>query len=150
MRLPINEFTTSFRGFRLKIFSKVNLSEIKSDGYSYFLETVFNLHKSNINLKEVPIHFKDRKRGKSKIPKKEVFLSILMLNKLIIKKYLYIFNFDKPLLNPMHIKKVCYNCKGDCVVEINQIYLKKIYMFVAKKYNKEKKFKCLICGLNLK
>ena len=82
LKIPSNEFTTSFRGFNLKKLSNFDLSEIESKGYSFFMETVFLINKKKYKIKEIPIKFKNRKYGVSKIPSIEIirtFLNVIRL-----------------------------------------------------------------------
>ena len=71
-----NEFTTSYRGFDLKNLKNFNLNNVKTKGYSFFMGTMFELEKNNIEIKEIPITFYDRKKGFSKIPKVEIFRTL--------------------------------------------------------------------------
>lgn len=77
----IKEHTTSFRGFNLKRLriKNFNFELIKSKGYSFFMETIFHLRKKNCSIKEIPITFKDRENGVSKIPKFELFRTLTNL-----------------------------------------------------------------------
>ena len=77
----IKEHTTSFRGFNLKRLRIKNFDFelIKSKGYSFFMETIFHLRKKNCSIKEIPITFKDRENGVSKIPKFELFRTLINL-----------------------------------------------------------------------
>ena len=77
-----NEFTTSYRGFNLRRFKNFNLDNVSSKGYSFFMETIFLIHKEGILIKEIPIFFKDRSKGKSKIPNIELFRTFINLFKL--------------------------------------------------------------------
>jgi len=79
----LNEFTTSYRCFDLKKLKNFDLKKVKAKGYSFFMNTVYLLEKNNYNIKEIPIKFHQRKKGKSKIPKIEIFRT--MLNLFIIK-----------------------------------------------------------------
>ena len=72
LKINSNEFTTSYRVFNLQKLSKFNMLQVKSSGYSFFMETIFLINKLKINIHEVPIHFKNRFSGNSKIPKKEI------------------------------------------------------------------------------
>lgn len=81
-RINCNEFTTSYRGFDLTSLNNFNLNMIKSKGYSFFMETLYLLHKKNIFIKEIPISFLDRTKGTSKIPKNEIFRTLFNLFKL--------------------------------------------------------------------
>ena len=85
-----NEFTTSYRGFDLKNIKNFNLNNVKTKGYSFMMGTIFELEKNNIEIKEIPITFYDRKKGYSKIPRVEIFrtlknLFFLTLNKRFFK-----------------------------------------------------------------
>ena len=71
-----NEFTTSFRGFSIKKLKNFNLNNVDTKGYSFFMGTLFELDKNNIEIKEIPITFYDRKKGVSKIPKIEIFRTL--------------------------------------------------------------------------
>ena len=77
-----NEFTTSYRGFNLRRFKNFNLDNVSSRGYSFFMETIYLIHREGILIKEIPIFFKDRSKGKSKIPRIELFRTFINLFKL--------------------------------------------------------------------
>ena len=83
-KIPSNEFTTSFRGFNLKKLKKFDLKIVSSKGYSFFMETIFQLNRKGFKIHEIPIHFKDREAGTSKIPKIEIFRTIKNLFLLVI------------------------------------------------------------------
>ena len=70
--IPLHEMTTSFRAFRVDFLRRVNLGEIKSNGYSFFMEIVFRLSRVGARMKELPIRFEDRRAGTSKIPPFEI------------------------------------------------------------------------------
>jgi dolichol-phosphate mannosyltransferase len=82
LNIKSNEFTTSYRGFRIDKMTNINFSKIKSRGYSFFMETLFLLNRNKINITEIPIYFKDRYFGVSKIPKIEIFRTIFNLFRL--------------------------------------------------------------------
>ena len=71
-----NEFTTSYRGFDIKNLKNFDLNNVKTKGYSFFMGTLFELERNNIEIKEIPITFNDRKKGVSKIPKVEIFRTL--------------------------------------------------------------------------
>ena len=77
-----SEFTTSYRGFNLRRFKYFNLEQVSSKGYSFFMETIYLIHKEGIVIKEIPIFFKDRSKGKSKIPRIELVRTFINLFKL--------------------------------------------------------------------
>ena len=59
---------------------------VQAKGYSFFMGTLFELEKNNIEIKEIPITFYDRKKGISKIPKIEIFRTLKNLFFLIFYK----------------------------------------------------------------
>jgi len=81
-----NEFTTSYRGFNVKKLKNFDLNNVKSKGYSFFMGTLFELEKNNIEIKEIPITFNDRKKGVSKIPKVEILRTLKNLFFLTLNK----------------------------------------------------------------
>ena len=40
------------------------------------METVYRLHLHNVEINEIPINFRNRKQGKSKIPSIEIFRTL--------------------------------------------------------------------------
>ena len=76
LNINSNEFTTSYRGFDLDKLKKLDIENIKSSGYSFFMETVFLINKLNIKVLETPIHFQSRNSGNSKINKIEIFRTL--------------------------------------------------------------------------
>ena len=86
LRINCNEFTTSYRGFDLKKLGSFNLDSVKASGYSFFMKTIFEISKRKIEIKEIPITFKDRSQGYSKLPRIEIFRTLLNLFILILKK----------------------------------------------------------------
>ena len=96
LKINCNEFTTSYRGFNLSSLSDFNLNMVNSKGYSFFMETIYRLNKNGIKINEIPIHFKNRQHGYSKIPGIEIFrtfknLFILFLGNKWNVKLSYIF-----------------------------------------------------------
>ena len=80
--IKCNEFTSSYRGFNLIKLKNFSLKKIKSKGYSFFMETVYLINKKNFKITEIPIEFKNRIYGKSKIPKIEIlrtFFNVIRL-----------------------------------------------------------------------
>ena len=86
LQINCNEFTTSYRGFDLKKLGSFNLDSVKASGYSFFMKTIFEISKRKIEIKEIPITFKDRSQGYSKLPRIEIFRTLLNLFLLFLKK----------------------------------------------------------------
>ena len=76
LKLPNTEFTNSYRGFNINKLKSFDLNVVQSKGYSFFMETIYRIHKSNFKIKEIPIIFENRIKGKSKIPKIETLRTL--------------------------------------------------------------------------
>ena len=76
LNINSSEFTTSYRGFNLNKLKNFDLMLVKSEGYSFFMEAIFRLNQNGIKINEIPIQFKNRTQGKSKIPKLEILRTI--------------------------------------------------------------------------
>ena len=66
------DLTSGYRAYNKKVFDKVDLDKIKSEGYSFLEELIYQLEKNNFMIKEVPIVFNDRRLGQSKLSRKEI------------------------------------------------------------------------------
>ena len=86
--IPVHEFTTSFRAFRVDLLRRVDLISSRSQGYVCFMETVWGTHCGGATISEVPIHFADRRHGKSKIPRGEIFNGLRKLVQLFAARLL--------------------------------------------------------------
>lgn len=71
--IPTHEATTSYRGFTRSLLKQMDLDSIWSNGYSFFMESIFLVRRTTHRMSEFPIHFEDRRAGTSKISKVEIF-----------------------------------------------------------------------------
>ena len=66
--LPIKDLTAGFACFRANLLRKVDFSHIRASGYAFQIELKFcAVHTLKCSFKEVPIMFKARREGESKI-----------------------------------------------------------------------------------
>ena len=86
LRLPIAEYTTSFRAARLDRVPEGLVETIENDGYAFFLSCAVRLVRAGLTVVEVPIHFHDRNHGKSKIPRFEILRGALNLLRLALAR----------------------------------------------------------------
>lgn len=84
MAIPtgLTEYTTSMRAFSPRALEILLTQGTRDDGYAFFIEVVETLHQAGCRMTEVPIHFMDRTRGQSKIPKHQIWLSASTLARL--------------------------------------------------------------------
>jgi dolichol-phosphate mannosyltransferase len=67
LHLPVRDTSGAFRAYRIEALKKINLDNIRSTGYSYLEEILWHLHYAGTKMVEVPITFRERRAGRSKI-----------------------------------------------------------------------------------
>jgi len=128
LKLKINEVTTYYRVYSVKLLKKLPFNELNAQGYSLGVRIVWLMKKLNADLVETPIHFKDRNLGKSKIPKLQILYSLLDLLSMKFKDIFLFQKFYHNTNNTFNFNLQCKNCK-------------KNFMSLIKK----NKFVCLVC-----
>lgn len=82
LNLGVHDVTGAFRCYKREVIESIPFNNIKSEGFSFLQEILFYCKKNKFKMGEVPIFFLDRKKGKSKLSKKEMvkfFFTILKL-----------------------------------------------------------------------
>jgi dolichol-phosphate mannosyltransferase len=67
--LPIADTTAGFKCIHSKVLEAISIDRIKSNGYAFQIELHFRAWKAGFRLKEVPIVFREREEGVSKMSK---------------------------------------------------------------------------------
>lgn len=67
LSFPIRDVTTGYRMWRREVLQKMPLDRIRSNGYIFLVEMVYVAYLMDYKISEVPIHFADRRWGKSKM-----------------------------------------------------------------------------------
>ncbi len=80
--MPIKDATGGFKCFHRKVLEAIDLDKVKSNGYSFQIEMTFKAYSKGFKIKEIPIIFSDRVKGKSKMSKKIVREAVTMVWKL--------------------------------------------------------------------
>jgi dolichol-phosphate mannosyltransferase len=70
---PVWDFTAGFRCYRRKVLESMDLDNVKSDGYAFQIEMTYLTFKNGFKVFEIPIIFKEREHGYSKISRKVVW-----------------------------------------------------------------------------
>jgi dolichol-phosphate mannosyltransferase len=86
--IPVADATGGFKCFRRKVLESIDLTNIKSNGYSFQIEMNYKAWKAGFKIKEIPIVFVDRIKGKSKMSKKIVREAVFMVWKLRLRSIL--------------------------------------------------------------
>jgi dolichol-phosphate mannosyltransferase len=67
LNLPVKDATGGFRCYRRKVLETLDLSRIRSNGYSFQVEMVYRVLQAGFQVGEIPIIFPDRRVGQSKM-----------------------------------------------------------------------------------
>lgn len=67
LSLPIRDVTGGFRIYRRATLQALPLERVRSNGYAFLVETAYITHRLGFRMKEIPIHFADRRWGQSKM-----------------------------------------------------------------------------------
>ncbi len=67
LQMPIKDLTGGFRLWRREALAAMPWDRVLSNGYVFMVETAYLAHKLGFRIKEVPIYFAERTRGKSKM-----------------------------------------------------------------------------------
>jgi dolichol-phosphate mannosyltransferase len=67
LRAPIHDMTTGFRMWKRETLQRMPLERIRSNGYIFLVEMAYVAYRLGFHIHETPIHFADRRWGKSKM-----------------------------------------------------------------------------------
>ena len=85
--MGIKDSTAGFRIYSARILRKIDLGHIRSEGYSFQIEMTRAAHKAGAIIKEVPITFKERANGVSKMSKKIVREAMFLVTAWGLKRF---------------------------------------------------------------
>jgi len=91
---PVWDFTGGYRCYRREVLESIDLDKIKSDGYAFQIEMTFLTFNHGFRVNEIPILFKERANGYSKISRN------------VVKEALFLtFKFRAPIIDIIkHLK----------------------------------------------
>jgi dolichol-phosphate mannosyltransferase len=67
LRVPIRDLTGGFKCFRRLVLETIDLEAVDSDGYGFQIELTYRALQAGFQVTEVPIVFRDRRVGQSKM-----------------------------------------------------------------------------------
>jgi dolichol-phosphate mannosyltransferase len=67
LRVPVRDLTGGFKCFRREVLESIDLSGVYSDGYGFQIELTYRTLRAGFRVKEVPIVFRARRAGSSKM-----------------------------------------------------------------------------------
>jgi dolichol-phosphate mannosyltransferase len=127
--VELRELTTYFRVFDVESLRKLPLRLVNASGYSYGVQLIYYLRKAGVELREVPIHFADRNRGASKIPRMQILASAFDLLALALQRL----NIFRDLAPDAFVDEACADCRDR--------------VLAARRAGEPPEFVCLRCGL---
>jgi dolichol-phosphate mannosyltransferase len=67
--MPVHDTTAGFKCFHRRVLETVNLGRVKSNGYSFQIEMNLRAHAAGFRITEIPVIFRERVEGVSKMSK---------------------------------------------------------------------------------
>ena len=86
--LGVRDSTAGFRIYSASMLKRLNMESIKSEGYSFQIEMTRAVHKLGGKIIEVPITFRERENGVSKMSKKIVGEAMILVTLWGLKRFL--------------------------------------------------------------
>ena len=84
----IGDWTSGYRCYRRHAIEKLPIDSLRSNGYSFLVEVLAACLQLGCRVTEVPITFCDRRSGRSKLSRVEIFKGMLTLSRLGMKRIL--------------------------------------------------------------
>lgn len=75
--LPVSDATSGFRAYRASMLESIGYDTTRANGYAFMTELAFRIANHGGEIKEVPIEFRDRQRGTSKMSGSIILESML-------------------------------------------------------------------------
>jgi dolichol-phosphate mannosyltransferase len=86
--MGVHDSTSGFRIYSAATLRRINIDHIRSEGYSFQIEMTRAAKKTGAKILEVPITFKERENGVSKMSKKIVFEAMFLVTAWGLKRVL--------------------------------------------------------------
>ena len=84
--LPIHDCTSGYKCYRRKVLEQMDMDTIISTEYSIGIEMLYRAYNNNFTIEEIPILFRNRARGESKLSMKTTILYFYVVLLLKLKK----------------------------------------------------------------
>lgn len=85
--LKIGDWSSSFRAYNTQYLKRLNWTQLNCNGYGSLQELLWNLHREGASIEELPIHYINRRAGKSKISTKDAYGALHTLHRLALKRW---------------------------------------------------------------
>lgn len=113
--LRLEENTTMYRGFTASLLRRLRIEAIKSEGYSFAVESLHQVAQVTDKLAEFPIHFENRATGASKISEVEIYRAMFTIQRIAFRRLFPKRQAPRPEESD---KVACTACSGTHHVEV--------------------------------
>jgi len=90
LSLPASDCSGAFRCYRVAKLRELDFDSVRAAGYAFQEEILWRLRQKGARFAEVPIVFRDRAHGRSKLTVREAARSLAVLLRLGVKNWLKI------------------------------------------------------------
>jgi apolipoprotein N-acyltransferase len=77
LRLPLTDATSGFRAYRRNVLERLVAAGLRSEGYAFQIELAYRTWRDGFTIGEVPITFREREHGKSKLSRRIVLEAVV-------------------------------------------------------------------------
>jgi len=88
-RMKIADSTAGFNGYKREILENIDFKQIKFIGYGFQIDMKYRTWKMDYKIKEIPIIFRDREKGDSKISNKIIWEGVFGVFRLVIRNLFF-------------------------------------------------------------
>lgn len=86
LRLPVKDCSGSYRCYRVDSLRQIDVSELQCSGYGFLEELLVTLHRSGARLAEIPIEFRARRGGHSKLSLSDAWGAMRVIHQLAFNR----------------------------------------------------------------
>ena len=65
--MPVRDLTGGFKCFHRRVLEAIDLNGVHADGYGFQIELTYRAIQAGFSVKEIPIRFRERREGHSKM-----------------------------------------------------------------------------------
>lgn len=73
----VRDMTTGFKAYSRAALERIDIGSIRSNGYAFQIETTYRAIRRGLRVVELPIVFVDRRAGRSKMSRRDVFEAVV-------------------------------------------------------------------------
>jgi dolichol-phosphate mannosyltransferase len=80
LRIDVRDSTSGYRAYRADALRRIELDAVRADGYGFQIEMAYRVARLGGRIAEVPIEFRDRERGNSKMSSRIVAEALTLVS----------------------------------------------------------------------